>query len=430
MRAIRRVAACAAVLGMGCVVAVANDTPAEPGGDTTCCEQGGQGRSSLTDNWFGFGRSLEERGIAVRLAVTEVYQINARGGLSTHRRSGRHAGSYDLEITFDLEKLMHLAGASVYALAEGSWSEGVDPASIGSLFGVNGDAVGYRSIDLTQLWYEQALLEGALICRLGKVDLTGGFDCRGCPVAFDGNRYANDETTQFLNGSLVNNPTIPFPDGGLGAAVYVTPVEWWYIAAGVADAQADGRETGFDTAFHGRDDVFAICETGIVAEVPSAPGPLRGAYRVGMWYDPQPKERLDGPGYERNDVGMYLSFDQMLLREAGAGDDEQGLGVFARWGIADDDVNTVKHFLALGTQYQGLIPARDEDVLGLAVARGWLSDAADPRVDRETVFELYYNARLAGWVSLTPDVQYVCNPAGQAGAGDALVVGLRLQMSF
>jgi len=269
-----------------------------------------------------------------------------------------------------------------------------------------------------------------LICRLGKVDLTGGFDCRGCPVAFDGNRYANDETTQFLNGSLVNNPTIPFPDGGLGAAVYVTPVEWWYIAAGVADAQADGRETGFDTAFHGRDDVFAICETGIVAEVPSAPGPLRGAYRVGMWYDPQPKERLDGPGYERNDVGMYLSFDQMLLREAGAGDDEQGLGVFARWGIADDDVNTVKHFLALGTQYQGLIPARDEDVLGLAVARGWLSDAADPRVDRETVFELYYNARLAGWVSLTPDVQYVCNPAGQAGAGDALVVGLRLQMSF
>jgi hypothetical protein len=70
------------------------------------------------------------------------------------------------------------------------------------------------------------LLDGAVLIRVGKLDLTGGFECRGCPVSFDGNSFANDQTTQFLNGALVNNPTIPFPDRGLGAVVHVAPVEW------------------------------------------------------------------------------------------------------------------------------------------------------------------------------------------------------------
>lgn len=72
-------------------------------------------------------------------------------------------------------------------------------------------------MDITELWYEHALLDDTLRVRLGKMDITGGFECRGCPVSFDGSLYANDETGQFLNSALVNNPTIPFPDKGLGA---------------------------------------------------------------------------------------------------------------------------------------------------------------------------------------------------------------------
>ena len=43
--------------------------------------------------------------------------------------------------------------------------------------------------------------------RFGKLDITGGFECRGCPVAFDGSAFANDPSGQFLNGALANNPT-------------------------------------------------------------------------------------------------------------------------------------------------------------------------------------------------------------------------------
>ena len=64
-------------------------------------------------------------------------------------------------------------------------------------------------------------------------------------MSFDCSNYANDERTQFLNGALINNPTIPFPENGLGVAVHYGPDKFWYASAAVADARADLRETGF-----------------------------------------------------------------------------------------------------------------------------------------------------------------------------------------
>ena len=387
-------------------------------------------RETLTNNWFTLGEKLAEHGVSVNLGLTQIYQLNLRGGISTHRHSGRYTGSYDLELEFDTDKLFRLPGGSVYVHAEGSWSEGLDGSSVGSLFGINGDAGGDRSIDVAELWYEQAFLDGTLRFRLGKLDLAGGFECRGCPVAFDGGTYANDETSQFLNGALVNNPTIPFPDKGLGLIAYLQPLEWWYVAAGVADAQADARETGFNTAFHGRSDFFSIFETGIVPQMPSRNGKLPGAYRIGLWYDPRPKDRFDGRGVKRDDVGFYLSFDQMVLKENADEEDSQGLGLFARYGLADSAVNEIKSFWSVGAQYQGLIPGRDDDVLGCGVAQGRLSQGAGFTASHETAMELYYSARITPWLSVSPSVQYVFNPGGDHDVDDAVVVGVRLQMSF
>ena len=387
-------------------------------------------RETLTNDWFGLGRKLAERGVSVNLGLTQVYQANLQGAMSTHRRSECYAGSYDLELEMDMEKLFRLPSGSFYLLAEGSWSEGIDASSIRSLFGVNDDASGDRFIGVTQLWYEQALLDGRLRFRLGKLDLTGGFECRGCPVAFDASAYSNDETSQFLNGALVNNPTIPFPENGLGLAAYLQPLEWWYVAAGVADAQADARETGFNTAFHGRSDFFSIFETGVVPHLPSPKGRLMGAYRIGLWYDPQPKDRFDGRGAKRDDVGFYLSFDQMALKENADEGDAQGLGLFARYGVADRGVNEVKSFWSLGAQYRGLLPTRDDDVLGFGVAQGRLSRAAGFSASHETATELYYNATITPWLSLTPSIQCVFNPGGERDVDDAVVLGIRLYMSF
>jgi len=412
-----------AVLGAGSLCPGEETETSEPPNQSLLqCE-------TLTNNWFSLGEQLGERGICVGLGLTQIYQINLDGGLATHRHSGRYTGSYDLEAEFDLEKLINLKGGLIFLHAEGSWSDGLDASSIGSLFGINGDAGGDRSIDLTEYYYEQALLDDKVKFRVGKLDLAGGFTCRGCPVAFDGNAFANDETAQFLNGALVNNPTIPMPDLGLGAVLYLNPIGWWYFSAGVGDAQADAREAGFNTAFHDEDYSFSIFETGVTPQLPSGNGPLQGAYRVGFWYDPQDKDKHDG-GVKRDDMGFYLSFDQMLLKESSESEDCQGLGLFARYGWADKDVSEIKCFWSVGAQYQGLIPTRDDDLLGFGVAQGVLVGDAGFTTDHETAMELYYNAAITPWLSISPSLQYIFNPGGDRTVDDAVVLGFRVQMSL
>ncbi len=394
----------------------------------TCFECFSQ-RDTLTNNWLGLGDQLSEQGITASLSLTQIYQTNLTGGLSTHRHSGRYTGSYDLEVEFDLERLFNLSGGLVYIGVEGSWSDGLDDSSIGSIFGINADAAGNRPMDVTQFYYEQALFGGALRIRVGKLDLTGGFECRGCPVAFDGNAFANDETAQFLNNALVNNPTIPMPDLGLGLVVYLQPADWFYVSAGVADAQADARETGFNTAFHDEDYFFGIFETGLTPQLPSPKGPLQGAYRVGFWYDPQDKDKFDG-GVKRDDVGFYLSFDQVVLKENADAEGSQGLGLFARYGFAHSDVNEIQNFWSVGGQYQGLVPTRDDDVLGVGVAQGRLVEDAGFTADHETAMEVYYNAAITPWLSVSPSLQYIFNPGGDKTVDDAVALGLRVQMAF
>ena len=414
------------------VAAVPESTDVAEGREAPARDRSVWGRDTLTDNWFGAGDALAEHGLTLSLSATQVYQGVVHGGVFTHRHAGRYAGSYDLEVEGDAARLLGLKGGSFYILAEGSWSEGLDASSVGSVFGTSDDAGGDRTIDVTEFWYEQALLDDRVRVRIGKIDLTGGFEHKGCPVAFDCNAFAGDETTQFLNSALVNNPTIPFPDNGIGMAVYVVPADGWYVAAGIADAQADAREMGFNTAFDRRDDFFSIFETGLVLDLPSANGPLAGACRLGMWYDPQPKARWDGSGNKRDDTGFYLSLDQVLLRERADPDDTQGLGVFARFGCADEKVNPVRTFWSAGCQYQGLIPGRDDDVLAVAVARGRLTDepGAGFTAKYETIMEAYYGIQVAPWLVVSPHIQYVADPGGIDGVPNAVIMGVRVQAAF
>ena len=135
---------------------------------------------------------------------------------------------------------------------------------------------------------------------------------------------------------------------------------------------------------------------------------------------------------DRGHRGAYLSFDQLAFRELA--DPEQGLGLFARYGYADQDVNTIEHFWSLGFQYRGLLPGRDGDVLGLAMYQSITSDRLQERVDsdfgREIGVELYYRIALLPWLDVTPDAQFISNPGGRSSVRDAVVVVLRLRATF
>ncbi len=374
---------------------------------------------------------LENQGIDFDASTTHIIQSNVRGGLSTHNKRGRYTGRYDLEFTFDGNKILGLENSMFYTHVRGSWPNegGIDTPSVGSYYGVNGNAYGNRSFDVVEAWYQQGFADNKFQLRIGKIDLTCGFECGEHYVGFDNNRYANCERSQFMNNALVNNPTIPFPWEGLGVIGLYNPVDWWYIAAGIADAQADFRETGFRTTFHDEDYFFAIAEIGILTSLDSKNGKMPGAYRLGMWYDPQPKSNSDGNRLYRDDKGYYLSFDQMLYRENA--EDEQGFGTFFRYGYAPSKTNDLTNFASAGFQYQGLFSGRDEDVLGVGFASGCFSNTANVTYtqDSESICEVYYNAQVTDNLNITPSIQYVTNPGGRR-TSDATILAVRVQLSL
>ncbi len=127
--------------------------------------------------------------------------------------------------------------------------------------------------------------------------------------------------------------------------------------------------------------------------------------------------------------GYYLTCDQMLCKENANNEDSQGLGMFARYGDAQEKAYDMGSFWSVGCQYQGLLEGRDYDVLAVGYAAGNFSSTAGFTED-ETVVEAYYNIILAPWLSITPGIQHVTNPGGTSTLDDVTVAGVRAQIAM
>ena len=161
-------------------------------------------RETLTDGFWGLNDKLAESGMELAVGATNIYQQNVRGGISKHRRAGRLTGSYDFELSIDAEKLLGIEGGSFYIHSEGSWPRAdIDSSSVGSVFGVNGDAGGRRGMDVTELWYEQSMLDDTLKLRIGKLDVTGGFECRGCQKLIEVVKNSGDDVEKVQSAADV-----------------------------------------------------------------------------------------------------------------------------------------------------------------------------------------------------------------------------------
>jgi porin len=385
-------------------------------------------KEAPADGLFGLNDQLCDAGIELALGVTQIYQQNVHGGISTRRRAGRYSGSYDIELSADLKQLLGIKGGNLFIHCQGGWPdiEGIDETSVGSAFGVNADAIGNRGPDIVEFFYEDSVFNNNINLKIGKMDFT---------YLFDSSAFADDETSQFLNGAFVDNPTIPFPDYSLGIVLSFNLTEPWYISAGIARAEADGSEINFRNAFHSEDYFFYILEAGMRSELNSTNGSMLGTYRIGLWNDPQPKANSDDADASKShcdDIGFYLSFDQTLAKENNYPEDSQGFGAFFRYGYANNKRNDVTNFWSIGLQYKGPLDKRDDDVLGVGFAHGSFSELARSTypMGHESVLELYYNAQISPLFNISPGIQYIANPGGARRASDAVVLELRVQMEF
>jgi porin len=98
-----------------------------------------------------------------------------------------------------------------------------------------------------------------------------------------------------------------------------------------------------------------------------------------------------------------------------------------------DDRNEVDFYVGGGIHYQGIIPTREDDILGLAVARASISDDLkdiEKRDSHETAVELTYRAQVSPWLAIQPGVQTIFNPGADTDLDNAVVSIVRFQINF
>lgn len=380
-----------------------------------------------TGDWAGGRPWLDDHGVTLEIGYTADFFYNLRGGLNTNDAE-QYRGLLGVGLTIDTEATGLWDGGTFFISAFENHGTDITERHVGDLQALN-NADAPNDTRLYEFWYEQALCEGALRIKLGKMDSNADF-------------AAPDHGGEFVHSSAGFSPTLPiptWPDPALGIVVSVEPVEWFYFRAGVYDALGIGTRSGYDTAFHSPDESFTIGELGLQPKLSlfgqdGLPGTYRvgGFYHSGEWdvYFNDLGDRLE-PRTHRGNSGLYIVFDQLLYEEHPEDEgNEQGLGAFFQFSWVPSDYNEITRHYGGGFQYVGLVPERDDDVCGLGVHHVSLSGKVQSLEKRysETAIEAFYKYRLTEFMSIKPDLQYIVNPGGDGR--DAVVAGVRLEMSF
>ena len=317
---------------------------------------------------------LAPAGFTFELGVTTVWQIASDSADSD--RNNLATVSYDFAGRWILVDDEHWGvGGPGYRIEGGrpllaSQFEDLT-TDIGSGFGLNDDLLDNPAI-VSELWWEQSFLDGAIVATLGKIDQTNYFDA---------NRAANDEATQFLASPLVNNPAVAFPDPGLGANLTVTPNDALVLALGLGDASAQADETGFNTVDQGN--WFAAGEIGLTPHFDHLGD---GAYRLLLWTT----NTEDGESGQ----GIAVSCDQEV-------------------GDAGGFVRPIRHRRRRGGRVRAVRLRRRRlvragtNALGFAAAWGRPSD---PTSREQTQLEVFHRVEICPCLVITPDLQLLLHP--------------------
>jgi len=353
-------------------------------------------RDSLSGSWGGLRDTLKEQGVTIDLAYSGEMVRHFSGG--TFNRSGSvYHDNLDLMLSVDSEKLGLWQGGTLFVY--GLRNHGGDPTA--NLIGDLQTASNIEAPDqfiVYEAWYEQQWLDGGLSILAGLHNMNSEF-------------YVSEYGSLFLNSSFGIGPEVAgnvtaslFPRAALGARARIRPSASVYLQAAVYDGDPATR------SLSAREGHMVIAEAGVTRDDAS--------YKIGSWL--HTADRFFAGRLYANDYGAYGVVDQPLFVFDGGA----RLGLFAHVGWVPAGRNAITRYAGGGVHLQALIPGRDEDLLGLAVAR------ADTHLDAETTFELTYRLVLTPWLFLQPSLQWIDNPGGDATVRSARVGLLRFTLQL
>lgn len=409
-------------------------------------------RSHLLGTIGGVRDVLGDHGISLGLAETSEVLGNPTGGRA---QGAIYEGLTSLSLGIDLEKAIGLPGAIFNVSAFQIHGRGLSVNNINNLH-VASSIEADRSTRLFELWIQQSFLDGKIDVKVGQ---------QSADLEFATTQYGG----LFINSSF-GWPTlsaVDLPSGGpayplaaLGVRLRAKPTDATAILLGVFDGSPAGLGPGdpqirnpSGTNFDLSSGVFVIGEVQYAINQDADTAGLPGTYKLGGWYNSNtftdPAFAASTPGttiQRRGDWSVYAVMDQLVYRPAGSTD--SGAGVFARAAGAPDNRNQINVFVDAGITYKGAFQ-RESDTMGLGIGWARISNAAragdrasatpgSPIRSGEFVLEASYQAVVAPWWVVQPDIQYVFNPGGgianpnqpEKRLGDSLILGIRTIVTF
>lgn len=255
---------------------------------------------------------------------------------------------------------------------------------------------------LTNFYWRQRFAEGRISLMVGLLDATDYLDVYA--LASPWMHFSN---FAFSTGSEVMY--IP-NDAGLGIAVGAYITEHIYAIAGITDAGADPTHPlkSFET-FFSNNDYFTSVEVGWVSK--------KSRYffdnvHVTYWHSDGTEVTASPPGWGLSFSGTYFIKDKFLP--------------FLRGGYAKDGGTLLQKSLNVGVGYQA---KSGGSLLGFALGWGQPNENSfGSDLKNQGTFEVFYRVQVSSRFDITPDLQFLVNPALNTNVSSIFMWGIRSRL--
>jgi porin len=287
-----------------------------------------------------------------------------------------------------------------------AYGSNVAPGSLGfetGYVGIHLPPFSDQETRLTNLYWRQRMNSGNLVFVGGFVDVTDYLDVYMLASPWTG--YFN---FAFSTGSA----TMAVPNEGWGMALGGYLNDNWYLIGGFADSNSDPTDPleGLETFFDDRE-YFKHIELGWNATRQTA---FLNNIHLTLWHNDEREAAATPDGW-----GANLSFSKSI--------DERWIP-FLRLGFAEDAGTLLERSVSTGFAYQA-VPGGNQ--LGFAYNYGVPNeDTWGPDLDDQHTIEAFYRIQLWKEVAITPDIQYIRNPALNPDESSMWVFGLRTRLAF
>ena len=359
-----------------------------------------------TQGWFDWKKKVQdEHGFSIGLDYTALNLTSNEKGASgeDNAASGmiRIFGSWDL-----VGRGTKNTGALVYKLENRHSYTDVSPQAFGfdqGYVGLIEPPFSDQGTRWTNLYWRQRLNEGKATIAAGMLDVTDFV-----------NVYAlASPGTGFMNFAFSTGSAAVFlpNEAAFGIAGGAMLSENVFLIGSLANAYTDPTKP-FDTVgdFFSENEYFSSIELGWTR---SQGRIYQDNMHLTLWHVDEsiPAETPGG-------WGVAFNYSRSL-------DDDKWMP-FVRGGYADDGGTLLQKSLSVGVGYNAL-----GNQLGVAANWGQPNeDSFGPDLDDQFVFEAYYRWQLTEQFAITPDIQYLKDPALNAEQDSLWVFGLRGRLAL